>query len=378
MAIETGLLEQAFARAESTYSDNTYVSSIVAADAFLHRRLAVRGKHNRVPSPEKRGTPGRAVSLPRRKTAEWTCEAAWQPSGVLGTPSDIGMLLKATFGTQTSPALSTTIASGPTTTGATLTSGAGLAVGDCVVVTMPAGHREATRLKTVAGAVVTWDALSIAPAVSAAVVSGNNYKLTTALPDSLAILKAYTAGTKQEVVQGAVVNELTLNFPGSEEVVATFSGPAARYRRTGASVPGSQTLAGEPVASFNGNEYLDANAFLMTNLKVMLNNNQGLRNLEIGTEYATGRYRNTFRECRVEATFYFEDARIQDAAEAITRHVLRHVTNNVNGSMVGVVCPKVEWEIPDVPDSGDGPLIITATGTAYETSGNDEIFVFEA
>lgn len=70
----------------------------------------------------------------------------------------------------TTPA-ATTVASGPTVNGCTLTSGTNFAVGQLVEVTLPGGARpELVYLESVAGAVVTWKpALSVAPSVSAAV-----------------------------------------------------------------------------------------------------------------------------------------------------------------------------------------------------------------
>ena len=119
MAVESGANEQAYVKVESGYGT---LPTPASTDAIRHLNLTINAKNNREVNPTKRGTPDYAGSLPRRKTAQWNLsDALWEPSGVLGTQSYFGPMLKAAFGTQTTPALNTTVASGASATGATLT-----------------------------------------------------------------------------------------------------------------------------------------------------------------------------------------------------------------------------------------------------------------
>lgn len=377
MTIESGALEQAYAKIESAYGT---LATPASTDAIRHLDLALAYKQNRERSPTKRGTPDHQNSLPRRLTAGFDLSSAlWEPSGTLGTASYFGPLLQAAFGTKTTPNLATTAASAASTTGVTLTSGTGLAVGDTAIVTVGTGaRREATRLKTVVGAAVTFDAISAAPDVPGAFVSGVNYKFATSIADSLSIFLFHTAGGYKEAVSGAIVDKVEFMFDGTKEATIKFSGPAKTRVRTGFTLPGAHTTVGSPIGGLTGNFYLDGTAFLISNLTVTVTNNQELRNNELGTSTASGHMRGAGRrtvEC--SCAFYLEDTTVIANAEAVTRNVIRAVVGSVNGSMLAAVLPAVEWEIPDTPTS-EGPKIVTAAGIAYAGSaGNDSLFIGE-
>lgn len=378
MTIESGALEAAYVKSEGgSYGT---LQTPISTDAIRHLQLGLMGpKHNREVSPQKRGTPDFAQSLPRRKTSGFNLESAfWEPSGALGTQSYLGPMLKAAFGAQTTPNLATTVASGASTTGATLTSGVGLAVGDCMVFTTNAGTaREITRLKTVAGAVVTFDALSASPDIPGAAVSGVNYKFTSLLTESLSIFLYHTGGGFKQAVSGAIVNQVNFTFDGSTEVRISMSGPAKTLVRTGPAQPGAHTTVGSPASGLVGNHYLDGAAFLITQAQVSMNNNEDLRNRELGTDSATGHMRGAARRTtNVQESFYMEDTSIIATAEVVGQDVVRLIVGNTNGSMVGIVMPKVEWEVPDIPTE-EGPKIVSASGVGYATGGNDGLFAAE-
>ncbi len=380
MTIESGALEQAYAKVEGTYG-TLAAGTPAATDAIRHLELTINKKQNREASPQKRGTPDEAQSLPRRASAEWELGSAmWEPSGTLGTASYFGPMLKAAFGSQTLPNLATTVAAAPpaTATGATLTSGTGLAVGDTMVFTVGAGaRREITRLKTVAGAAVTYDELSAAPDTPGAAVSGVNYKLTSLLTESLSIYLFHTGGGFKQAGLGCIVNHVEFTFDGTKEVGVAMSGPAANMTRSGITLPGSHTTVGSPASGMVGNFYIDAVAFLISQATVTLENNEDLRNSELGTSVATGHMRGgTRRKVNVSCQFYLEDTTLIATAEAIGQDVLRLLVGDTNGAMVGVVVPKVEWEIPEIPAS-EGPKVITAQGIAYASNGNDQVFAGE-
>lgn len=376
MTIESGALEQSYVVVESSYGT---LPSVTSTDAIRHLELVLDSKNNDEPNPTKRGTPDYAGPVPRRKTATWDLSSAmWEPSGTLGTPSYLSPLLQAAFGARTTPNLATTIASGASAMGATLTSGSGLAVGDVAVFTLGSGaRREAARLKTVAGAAVTFDALTATPDTPGVVVSGVTYKQATNVTESLAIFLFHTAGGFKQCATGAIVNKVEFTFDGSREVGIKMSGPARNVERTGFSIPGAHTTVGDPASGLVGNLNLGAAAFLVQQSVVTLENNEGLRNTELGTAYASGHFREDRRPVGVTAQFYLEDPAVIAAAEAGTFQVYALIVGDTNGQMVGVVMPRVKWERPSIPVN-QGPKTVSATGTAYATTGNDQIFAFEA
>jgi hypothetical protein len=377
MTIETSLLEQAYVKEESGYG---VLATPAGADAFRHQELALNKKLNREPSPEKRGTPDRQQSLPRQPDTTFDLGAAfWEPSGTLGTQSYLSPFLKNGFGVRTLPNLATTIASGAATTGATLTSVVGLAVGDVVVVTLNSGaRREITRIKSIAGSVVTWDQLSAIPDSPGAVVSGVNYSLASLIPTSLSVFKFNTAGGFKEAVSGAIVDKMTFMFDGAKEVGIKLSGMGKDRVRTGFSQPGTFVTVGSAASGLVGNMYVDGAAFLVLSAEVTIENNHRLRKGEIGTGgLATASISHgDFRNVRVQLSFYLEDTNLIDKSEAVTRAALRLLVGNANGSMVGMVLPAVEFEIPEIPTTG-GPKVVSITGNAYATNGNDQVFAAE-
>jgi hypothetical protein len=388
MGLGSHLTERAFAKAESAYNDTTIVAGLAAGDGFLHRQIRCGpGKWNRVRNPGRRATPDTASMLDRRMTADWNASVGWEPSGVLGTASELGTLLTALFGTKVASGsgsgVTTTVSASPspTATGCTVASATGLAVGDIIVVTMPLGHREATRIKTINTAALTFDSLSVAPASGAAVVAGVTYKLATqTTPVSLAIAKQDITNSAYEGVSGALVNSGSLVFDGNEEAAWQFSGPAARYYTSGLTIPSSITrpAGAAPLAGINaGNVYLDATAFLCLRAGISIGNNFGQRTGELGVTYASGAFRSAKRDVSVDLTYFFDATTLRDLAMAKTASTVRALIGSTNGSMLAFVLPSVAWEIEDVPTGDSGPKNASSTGTAIAVSGNDEIYVAE-
>lgn len=383
MPIETGALEQAYAKIESSFAV-TPAAALAATDAFRHTELAITSKKNREASTEKRGTPDEAQSLPRRQTTQVSGASLWEPSGTIGTVSDVGKFIRAGMGSQHAITLVTTVASGPTATGATLTAVTGLQVGDVVVVTLSGGRREATRIKTLAGSVVTWDTLSAAPSVGAAVVSGVTFNLANNLADSIALYKYYNAGNFKQAAYGFVVDQLGISFDGTREAQLTYQGPAGVYADGSASggtvqaKPASHTTVGSPASGLVGAFNIDAATALIISANIQIANNIELRNKELGTAFASGvAGRSAMRKVTVSVTAYLEDLTLLDKANSVVTVALRCVVGSTNGSMLAAVLPKVEFEIPDIGNEV-GPKEITFEGTAYATNGNDQIFLAEA
>jgi len=380
MTVESTLLEQAYVVEEGAYGETLVDPS--ATDGFRHQELDLDKKNNREPSPEKRGTPDRSQSLPRRPDSNWDLSTAfWEPSGTLGTQSYLSKFLKNGMGTRTIVNLATTVnaAPAPTTTSATLISAGTLAVGDTIVFTVAAGaRREITSVKTVAGLAITFDALSVAPDVPGAAVSGVNYKLASLHPGSLRVFKFHTAGAFKEAVNGAIVNRIQLTFDGSREVGIAVSGPSKDKFRTGFNPPAGFTTVGTPASGLVGNLFVDGTAFLVISAEITMENNSELRNRELGSSVASGIIHHTdFRNVTVSVQFYLEDVNLIAKAETFTKAVLRLLVGNANGLMVGCVLPSVEFEIPSIPTTG-GPKIVTIEGVAYDPGlGNAAMFLGE-
>lgn len=500
MTIETGALEQAYAKVETTYAV-VPADALAATDGIRHLELALDSKKNREPSPEKRGTPDEAQSLPRRQTSTFNLSSImWEPSGTLGTISNVGKFLKAAFGDQDTASLDTTVraAPAPAATGCSLTAVTGIEVGSVIALTVAAGLRkEVTRVKTISTAepsipppaaatpvqgiagnvdvglhnwlvvfvrplgdsqpgvaapltvagvasvvdfadiplgpagttarklyrtkvgapndyflvptgatlndnvtqvvaddtadaglgaalvfpAITFDALSAAPDAPGGCLCGITYKLANNVTESLAIYKYYNAGGLKQAVYGAVVDAIEVMFDGTREVLLAISGPAGDYADTTYGTvqakPAAHTTVGAPASGMVGNFYVDGNSFLVISAKLRIENALELRNKELGTSKATGiAGRGNLRKITVEVVCYVEDTRLLTMANAVTTGVLRCIIGQTKGSMLGMVTPKVEFEIPSIGNE-IGPKEVTITGVGYATSGNDQVFLGE-
>lgn len=387
MTIETGALEQSYAKLETAFGV-VPADALAGADAIRHLDLALSGKMNREASPEKRGTPDEAQSLPRRFTANWNLSnMIWEPSGTPGTDSNAAKLLKAGLGAQHSAILVTTVsaAPAPTTTTASVVSATGLVVGDLIVFTVGAGaRREVTRITAIATLALTFDALSVAPDSPGAAVSGTTFNLASLITQTFAVYKYYNAGNFKQATYGSVVDQIVASFDGTKEAMLQFQGPAANYAdgSTGGGTvqakPATHVTVGTPVGGMVGNAYIDGNAFLVIGLKLTIANNLELRNKELGTSFASGiAGRASKRKVGVQITCYLEDLRLIGYARTVQKAAVRVIVGNANGGMLLCVLPSVEFEIPDV--GGEvGPKEITISGVAYATTGNDQVYLGEA
>lgn len=169
MTIESGALEQSYAKVETSYRV-VPADALSATDAIRHLDLSIESKKNREASPEKRGTPDEAQSLPRRQTTTFNLASImWEPSGTLGTESNVAKFLKAGFGDQDTAALDTTVmaAPAPSATGCSVASVKDLEVGALAVFTVATGARkEVTRIKTISIAEPTIQPVALSAALA--------------------------------------------------------------------------------------------------------------------------------------------------------------------------------------------------------------------
>lgn len=176
MTIESGALEQSYAKVETGYLADP-ADALAAGDAIRHLDLSIESKKNREPSPEKRGTPDEAQSLPRRQTTTFNLASImWEPSGTLGTESNVAKFLKAGFGDQDTLTLDTTVraAPAPSATGATLVNVTGLEVGSLVAFTTGGASpvKEVTKIKTIS--IAEPSILPVAPVAALAGAGAGN------------------------------------------------------------------------------------------------------------------------------------------------------------------------------------------------------------
>lgn len=383
MAIETGALEQSYIKEETT----TYRTpeTLTATDGKRHLELALTTKVNREPSPEKRGTPDQQQSLPTRRSQEFDLSSImWEPSGSLGTPADVGILIEGCMGAATTPNLDTTVNStpSPTVTACDVISATGLAVGDVVLFDIGAGVLEATRIKTIATLALTYDALTAVPVDPGRMLAGNCYQLANNITKSFSVFKYMNAGGFEQAVYGAVMDKLVITVDGTKSALLAFSGPAGEYADsvfgTVQTKPAAYTTVGAPVAGLNGSFNIDGAAFLVTKFMITIENQLVLRNRELGTQFASGiGGRNDLRKVTLSVEGWLEDTLLIDRGNTSIKTTVRVHIGNADGNRVIIVCPSVEWEVPDVGNE-IGLKEVTVTGVAYATNGNDQVFLGEA
>lgn len=385
MTIENGLLEQAYVDEEASYNP-AVVAALAAGDGIRHLELSLTKKNNSEVSPEKRGTPDASQSLPRRITQGFDLSSImWEPSGTLGTMSNVGKLIEGGMGAAHSIAagLNTTVSAATAST-ASLVSATGLAVGDLIVFTVDSGaRREVTKVLTLAGLDITFYPLTAAPDVPGQATAGITFSFTNNITKSYAVYKYYNAGGFAQATYGSVVTRIQAIFDGTREVGLSIQGPAGRYADTspgGGTVqakPGSHTTIGAPASGMVGNFNVGNAAFPVISVTLTIENAIELRNKELGTSSASGiAGRTAIRTVTASITFYLENLLLIGMAHTKTTGVLRLLIGQTNGQMIGVVLPKVEFEVPDFGNE-IGPKEVTIEGMGYAVSGNDAVTLAE-
>jgi hypothetical protein len=380
--IQIGRQGQLYGALEGTFGT---VATFAATDALRHLNFQPNyDPKNRVNSPEKKQGPGRFVRFDRRETAQWSLEALIRPSGTINTLPEASEIFEAAFGSKTNVALSTTVASGGTVTGATLASGTGLVVGGAVLITCPDGKKRLRKLASVAGAVVTWTPslpTGQTPANAAAVKSCTVYTPTTILTASLSLahyLKKsdLTAGLARAIV-GAMVDRFALTFDANDEPHFQASGPAKKIQTAAAQPGGFTTVGGNPPSGITGELMLGAATqdYKFLKLAVEITNGAKLRNESYGFTSAEEGYRVGRRDVTVALDARVEDqTAIYDLAIAGTNQAVFLQTGFTEGNCMAVVMPGVEFKVPDTDDPEE-EVNWPFKGMALESAvdANDEI-----
>ncbi len=374
-----GRTSQVYTKKEAAYG----VEETFAASNALRHLDAAFGfdPFNKVTSPEKKQSPGPANRFVRKKSGELSSLVTLlRPGGALNTLPEMDPILEAAFGSLTDVTLDTTVASAPTTTGATVASAGTLAVGDAVLLVVTGEAGPFVRILTaVSGADLSWaPALPGAQTVGDAVKGGLTYKLTTDLAISLTIAHYLANGRHRELV-GAGINQLAMAFDPNEEPRSTASGPAKEQlsKANVQSQPADFTMVGAasgPPSGITGELFLNDALYKFITGEVSIANGLELRNQEYGVNAATEIYRKGRREISLSLESFLGDDALYDLTEAGTNANFLLQTGKTEGNIVAVYAPKVEWKVPDQDDPDEEPKW-SFTGMALETADkqNDEL-----
>lgn len=377
MTTPIGRTGQVYLKKEAAYGVE---ETLAASNALRHIEVGFGfDPFNRVTSPEKKQSPGPANRFDRKKSAELaTLVGLLRPSGTLNTLPELDPLLEAGFGSLTNVTLDTTVASAPTTTGATVASAGALAVGDAVLLAVTGEAGPFVRMLTaVSGADLTWaPALPAAQTVGDAVNGGITYKLATDLAIALTIAHYVPNGRNRELL-GVGINQLTVGLDPNEEPRLSASGPA-KEQLSKANVqtqPGAfPTVGGNPPPGHIGELFIDDALYKHTTGEISLANGLALRNQEYGVNAPTELYRNGRREISLSLESFLGDEALYDLAEAGTNATFLHQTGKVEGNIVAVYAPLVEWKVPQ-QDDPEEEVKWSFTGMALESvdGQNDEL-----
>jgi hypothetical protein len=374
--IQIARLGKLFIGEEATYG---VAPTLTAANAFRHIEYTHSHNNNRSNSLEKRGTPGLLDRFSRHIEAGVNLSSAYlSPSGTIGTEPEGKLIFLNGMGAKRVGTVSTTVASSPTTTGATLTTGTGLTTDDFVAINCTGGSAPGLyvrKLTSVAGAVVTWaPALPQAPVATNTVKAGVAYSLANTLPKSLTFAR-YLPNLSYEH-NGAVLDKLSFMFDGNDEAKFSCSGPAKAQASSAQAQPGSFTTVGSPVTGIAGSLFINGVAEDILKVNAEINNAMKLDNETFGTDRARNYYRVGRRDVTLGLDLRLsDDTTVYDAALAASDVSLIVQCGTVEGRICGIYCPRLEFDVPDVPD-GDGDLTLGFKAVAKETIGNDELYLF--
>ena len=354
-------------------------ATLVAGDAWRHLEVRLTASNNRANSEERRGTPGLLDRFSRHITAGFDARGYLSPSGTIGTAPEAKKLLKAGMGVEHLSAGTTTVASGASSTVFTVQAGQGASftLNRMIVIRRVANSSKAEpRLITN----IATDTITVAPALGGTPASGDTvkggvtYTFANDLPNALTIAK-YLSNISHQL-NGAAVQSLGITFDGNGEVMLRASGPGKEKIRPAQAQPGTFTTIGSPVTGIVGGFLFNGTAYKITNFDWQLDNAQELVNDTFGTDRAEDMYREGMRLVTLGLNArQTDDVAVVTAAEAAGDNTLLVHAGNTEGKIVGIYCPRAEFDIPDEDDPA-GAIRWTFRGMAKETVGNDESYLF--
>lgn len=376
MARKQGRLGKLYGMAESTYGT---APSIGSANAIRHLEFTLTDQpYNRVDSRERSAASSLLKRFARREAAEWNlAEAYMYPSGTIGTAPELSPILKNGMGVEVLGTGNTTLTAGATTTGGTLTSATGFAIGQFVLITVGTTKyvRKVTNLVTTT---ITWaPALPSAPATSAPIKSGVAYNLATDIPASVFFAK-YLNDSFSEFCYGAVVNTMKLMFDANDEVRFAASGPCQKVRTSGGpAIPGGfTTVGGDPPSGLTGSLFIGGTQFEFIKAEIEIQNNARLVGGDsFGAVLPTGFARNQRRRVTINLEAELDDvANLLAKTEAGTFTDVLIQCGTTEGAVWAAYLPSVDFARPEIPDA-DEYLVTPYSGVAMGSAGNDEISI---
>jgi hypothetical protein len=370
---QIGRVGRVYAAKQSSYGT---APVFAATDAIRHLEVKLNANpRNRVDAPDRHTHPSLLARRTRRTTAEFSIGGIFFPSGVLNTLPDHSDFLECGMGALNNTTAATTVASGSTTTGATLASGTGMVVNRAIVINVT-GHGNCVRwLASVAGAVVTWaPALPAAPTVGDSVKTCITYSLATALPNALSIGHYLTSVSKEG--SGCVIDQLKIMVDANDEIRWEASGPMAERLTAAQAEPGAHTVVGTtPPSGLTATLRQGTAACEFLKYQITIANGMELDNFAAGTTKAQAYFRARRRKVEIELNAMFsDDVTIMTAAESTTDKTILVQCGNTEGSIVAVWTPAVEFDVPDYPDD-DETNEHAFKGTCKGTTGNDEAYL---
>lgn len=385
---QVGRLGKVYAK-DSTGSPGAYATAptFASSDAFRHIDISLGYDNKRRDSLEKRGTPGLRDRFSSHIEAMFDLKKAYlSPSGTIQTAPEGRVFLKNAFGAESVGALSTTVASGASTTGATLTSVTGLAIRQAILIHCTGSNPGYyPRIVTnIVGSAVTWaPALASAPANGDSVKNGVTYTLANTLPADFDVAH-YLPNLSFEAL-GCVANKFGITFDGNSEVEFSCSGPAQVRQRPAQSIPGAFTTVGSPVTGITGSFLFNGTLYEMDKMSVSIDNAMKVMNTWFGTDRAQGFYRDGRRKIEVSIdAMMSDDTSILAAGENAADNPILAYAGTTEGRIVGLYMPRTEFDSPATAD-GDGALKWSFKGVAKEGTaglsandavGNDEVILF--
>jgi hypothetical protein len=327
-------------------------------------------------SKDRARTPDRKRQSKREAKASIEIDGKLWPSGTIGTKPESDLLLKnALASAARTPALSTTVASAASTTGATLTGSTGLAVGDWVLINVATDQQRARQILTLNGGThaVTWaPALPVAPTAGDVVKTGVIYLPGTDIPAKL-YAAHYLQSFDRECL-GFGADGLELTFEQAQEPMFKMTGPAAFVNRSDIQAePGSFTSVGTQIPTGMDAYVMAGDATIRVKKFVVTTKNNYVPRLgEMGFDRSTDIYRNNFRELTIQVDQFVEDpAPIYANAEAGTPVEMFLQCGKVEGQIWGIRAPIVSFDVADT-DDGDSELNWSHKGELLGSAGNDE------
>lgn len=381
--IQLGRLGQLYVITEAAFAGLTGgaygPTTIAASNALRHLEVDLGfDPFKWTNAPDRRRSSGIQRRVKHVAMADFDLKKAqmW-PSGAAGTPPELDPILLNGIGAKRLPNATTTVASSPTTTGATLTSGTGLQVGDFIGIQVATDQFRVVKLLTVAGAVVTWTpTLPVAPSVADNVTTGVDYTLATELPATLYAahyLLSNGVALSREML-GIALDELTFTIEQAQEPMISAKGPSQYVNRaTAQAQPGGFTTVGTVLPTGMQADLIVGTAVYKVQKAVITHkNNEVVRTKDIGSDRATDYYRQKQREITIQVDAYVENpAPIVANAETGTTVALLLQCGTAAGKSWAWYLPSVLFDVPAYPD-GNEELVWSLKGQCMEVNGNDE------